>query len=118
MQADSAQNETARIQGTVSRAAQQGGKLVDGHEGPERIGDISENSRLPVQHRAKEGPLHVEPAKIQTPQPAVRRQEKVQADEHPAGTGAPLNLTHHRRQVAKIAEPVADEAPIERSVWE
>ena len=109
---------TARIHRTVSRAAQQRGKLVDGHEGSERIGDIGVDARLPVQQQAPEDALRVEVAEIQPPQPAVGGQEKVQAHQQPAGTGDPLDLAHHRRQVSKIAQPVADENAIERPVGE
>src|SRR5690349_15779202 len=92
VQGDAAQNETPRLHLLVSPLAQQQGKFFNRNKTAQRIRYIRVDSRVPVEQDAPERALRVQISEVEAPQQRIRWKKEVQAHEHAAGFGHPIDF--------------------------
>src|SRR6516165_10176579 len=109
MQTDSTQDTLSHAHLLIAGTAEVAGEVVNGNEGPQRVGDICVDARFSMEHEAPENTLGVEIAEVDPAENAVGGQEEVQSDEQPAGAGDALDFAQGLFQVGKVAQAVADE---------
>src|SRR5579872_4049782 len=92
VEADAAEDESARIEQRVTAALQGAGEFVHRDKVLQRIRDVGIGARLAVQQRAPESALRVEVGEVSAAKKTIRGKKKIERDEQTAGTSDALDF--------------------------
>jgi len=118
VEGDTAEDEGASVHARVAHAPEERGKIVERDPGAQRIWNVSVHVRASMKQKAPQGALRVQSDQIKTAEDAVRGEKEIEADEETAGARDALELAQRGVELGEIAQAVADEDGVERTVGE